>query len=160
MISVGWVGSTVVLRSGSCSYLWWWLRVCVSGESVNLLLRVRMSLQILEGLVWYQILLRWYFNVVCCSCRISWCIYLFRVCMRMIITGVGRWCLRWILVQILCLMFLLNLELNCLIAPVEIKCLLLCMTTVLKYFMTASILVYLFMLKSARLLSMCCVRFS
>ena len=43
--------------------------------------------------------------------------------------------------RILCLMFLLNPGLNCLIAPVAIYCLLLCMTVVLKSFMAASMLV-------------------
>ena len=89
----------------------------VSGESVYVLLRLRMRLQSVEGLVLYVMVLRRCLNVVCCSCRIS---------------GVGRSCLKWFLVQFLCLMVLLKPGLNCLIAPVAIYYLLLCMTIVLE----------------------------
>ena len=62
--------------------------------------------------------------------------------------------------RILCLMFLLNPGPNCEIAPVGIYCLLFCVIMVLKSFMAVSMLVYLLMLKSARVLSICCVKFS
>ena len=74
---------------------------CVSGESAYVSLRVCMSLQSLEGLVLYEIVLRRCLHVVCCSCQISSCISLFSVCMRLVISGVGRLCLRWLLVRIL-----------------------------------------------------------
>ena len=110
---------------------------CVSGVSVYVLFRVRMSLQSLEGFVLYEIVLSRCFHVDCCSCRISSCISLFSVCMRLMISGVGGWCLRRFLVRILCLMFLLKPGLNCLIAPVGMYSLLLCIIVLLKYFMAA-----------------------
>ena len=103
----------------------------VSGESVYVLSRFRMSLQSLEGLVLYKMVLRSCFHVVCCSCRISSSFSSFNVFMRLIISGVRRWCLWWFLVLILCSMFLLNPGLNYLIAQVGIYCLLLCVIAVL-----------------------------
>ena len=99
---------------------------CVSGKLVYVLLKFRMSLHCLEGLVTYETMLRKCLHVSCCSCRILSCIYLFSVYMRVIISGVWCWCLRCSLVRILCLMFLLNPGPNCEIAPVGIYCLLLC----------------------------------
>ena len=106
MHSVYRVGSTVLWGRGLCSYLWL--------------------------LVLYDIVLRSCFHVVCCLCRISSCIYSFNVCMRLMISGVGRWCLKWFLVRILCLMFLLKPGPNRLIELVGIYCLLLCVIVVLK----------------------------
>ena len=89
----------------------------------------------------YEMVPRRCFHVVCCSCRISSCISLFNVCIRLMISGVGRCCLRCFVVRTLCLMLLLNSVLNCVIAPVRIYCLLLCVIAVLKSFMAASVLV-------------------
>ena len=112
---------------------------CVSGESLYVLLRFRMRFQSLEGLVLYEMVLRCLH--VCCSCRILPCISLFIVCMQLMIFGVGRVCLRWSLVRILCLTFLLNPGLNCLIAPVGIYCLVFYEFVALEYFMAASMIV-------------------
>ena len=114
---------------------------CVSSVSVYVLLRFRMSLQTLEEIVLYEMVLRGCLHVVCCSCRISSCISSFRVCMQLMISGGGRWCLRWFLVWNLFLMLLLNPRLNYLIAPVGIYCLLLCVIVLLKSVMPELMLV-------------------
>ena len=67
---------------------------CVSGVSVYVLFRVRMSLQSLEELIWYEIVLKTCLHFVCCSCRTSLFISLFSICMRLMIFDVGRWYLR------------------------------------------------------------------
>ena len=112
----------------------------VSGESVYALLRF-MGLQTLEGLFVYEMVLRRCFHVICCSYRISSDISLFNVFMRLMVSGVGRWCLRWFLVRILCLIILLNPAQNCLVVPVGIYYLPLCVIAVSNSFMTASMLV-------------------
>ena len=79
----------------------------VSGVSVYLLLRLRMSLQSLEGLVLNVMVSSSCFHVVCCSRRISSDISLFSVWSRLMISGVGNWRRRWFLVRILSLICLL-----------------------------------------------------
>ena len=58
---------------------------CVSGVSVNVLLRLCMCLQSLEGLVLYVIVLRSCFHLICCSCWIS-CISLLSVFILLMIS--------------------------------------------------------------------------
>ena len=77
-----------------------------------------MSLQSLEELVLYVIVLRSCFHLVCCSCWISSDISLFSVFILLMISGVANWCLRWFLVRILFLMYLWNPWLECFTAPV------------------------------------------
>ena len=42
----------------------------------------------------YVMVLRSYFHVVCCLVRVSSCVSLFCVCMRLMISYEGNWCLQ------------------------------------------------------------------
>ena len=75
-----------------------------------------MSLQSLEGFVLNLMNSRSCFHLICCSCKLSSDIALFSVCNLLATSGEGGWRLRWFLVQILSLRFLLNGGLYCLIA--------------------------------------------
>ena len=118
-LSVGWCGSLdmfakCLLRRFDCSLgegivlLFVVMASCVSGASVNVLLRLCISLQSLEGFVLYVIVLRSCFHLICCSCWISSCISLLSVFILLMISGEGSSCLRWFLVRILFLMYLWN----------------------------------------------------
>ena len=87
---------------------------------MSLLLRFCISLQSLEGFVLNVTDSRSCFILVCFSCKMSSDISLFSVSILLGTSCEGSWRLRWFLVQILCLMFLLNLGLKCLTAPVGI----------------------------------------
>ena len=63
---------------------------CVSCVSMYVLLRLVMSLQSLEGLVLYVIVLRICFHLICCSCWISSDTSLFSVFTLLMISGVGH----------------------------------------------------------------------
>ena len=80
----------------------------VSVVSVYVLLRLLISLQSLEELVLYVMVMRGCFHLICCSCWISSDISFFSEFILMMISGVGNWCLRWFLVRILFLMHLWN----------------------------------------------------
>ena len=81
---------------------------CVPRALVYVLLKLCMSLQSLEGFVLNVMDLRSCFHLVCCSCKMSLDISLLRVSILLATSWEGSWRLRWFLVQILCLMFLLN----------------------------------------------------
>ena len=62
---------------------------CVSGVSVNLLLKSRMIIQGIEGLLLNLIVSSSCYYLVCCLCRISSFISLFSVCIQVMISCVG-----------------------------------------------------------------------
>ena len=79
-----------------------------------------MSLQSLEGFVLNVMDSRSCFHLVCCSCKMSSDISLFSVCSLLATSCEEIWRLRWFLVRILSLIFLLNPGLYRLIFPVGI----------------------------------------
>ena len=81
---------------------------CVSGASVYLLLRLRMSLQNLEGFVLWLSEKSVCFHMSVCSCFMSSCISLLSVESLLIMSCVGGSRLSWLRRCILCLMFLLK----------------------------------------------------
>ena len=74
-----------------------------------------MSLQSLEGFVLNVMDSRSCFHLVSCSCKMSSGISLLSVCIWSATSCEGSWRLRWFLIRILCLMFLLNPVVKCLI---------------------------------------------
>ena len=101
---------------------------CVSDVFVYVLLRLLMSLQRLERLVSYVMVLRKCLHLICCSSWISSDIFLFSVFIRLMISNVENWFLSDSFCGFLFLMYLWNPELQFFTAPVEICCLLLCMS--------------------------------
>ena len=97
------------LGEGQCYWLLqFWPRVCLE----SFMLMLYMSLQRLEGFV-LIVMDSSGFHCDCCSCKNSSNISSFNL--DSIATScVGSWCLIWILVQILCVVFVLNLGLQCL----------------------------------------------
>ena len=93
---------------------------CVSGAFVYLLLRLCLSFQSLQGIVLDVTDSSSSFHLMYCSCKISSDISFFSVCILLATSCEGDRGLRWFIVRILCLIFLLNAGLKCLIAPVGI----------------------------------------
>ena len=113
-----------------------------------------MSLQSLEGFVLNVMDSRSCFHLVCCSCKMSSDISLFSVCNLSATSCEGDWRLRWFLVRILSLMFLLNPGLYCLIAPVGIWSLLCLLIMSVRCLVAVLMSGKLLMLKSVSSVSM------